>query len=104
MNTIDKREIPANKIGIVRFESFSRPMLIDIELRKECFEAGVIPLYSRYNQDFSCEPRDEWFCYCEKFRELKPGELTPVYKLNFSRNDGIVVLDSVEEINADTLD
>ena len=98
-NNIDKREMPAKKIGIVSFPA--RPSyltLADIDLRKDFISVGLTPIRSYVNADFHMSHTDDWVCYCEKFRELKEGERTPTYQIELERNGDEIILISVKEI------
>lgn len=95
---IDKREIKANKLGIVKFAaSVSRLTLIDVELRHECIMVGIVPIRSTLNTDLHQQPTDDWLCYCDKFRELKEAEVIPIYEIEFERKNNIVSVKSIIE-------
>lgn len=99
---MDKKKF-IGKIGIIEMPQYINsnvPTIEDIEWRGNMFKF-IVPfdMWIDRNNMVLNHPRQQILCYCEKFKQIKEGEVVPHYELTFTRHsDETTTLDSATEI------
>jgi hypothetical protein len=99
MEKLKSKEVkPLKRLGFIKVSITGHPNENDLLVRKLLFEQ-MTPLSMEMDNFWHRGAMQKIFCYCEKFREIEVGEITPEYEVMFTRHsDETTTLDSITEI------